>query len=352
MLFGRVSFVRRLARWVVEPAGLTLAVTLATLPVVLSVFQSVSLVSPLAHILAVPLLAPVLVGAALLAVVAPIQPLGVLVGWLTWLPTAGLVEIIRITGSLPGAALSTGRPPPLAIASLAVAVLAWGCLGLPEAAPVRHAWQGYRARYPACWTPLVCLAGGLAAIGLVQTVRPDGRLHVETLAAGRGDAVFIRGPTGRTALLVGGRMNGGLVASQVAAHLAPWEHQLGSVVCLDPAADAGLSLTLARYSPVQRLDTAADGDARVDLGGGAALDIYASDAASGAGVTLGQPAASASISFGQVWLPLVGRPPPPISGDTLDINRLVSDGLSKPLVSDGTAVWAADDDATESPALF
>ena len=63
-------------RLIAEPAGLTLAVTLATLPITLGVFQLVSLVSPVAHILAVPLLPLVLVSAAVLALVSPIPARG------------------------------------------------------------------------------------------------------------------------------------------------------------------------------------------------------------------------------------------------------------------------------------
>jgi ComEC/Rec2-related protein len=286
---------RRVPRFVAEPAGLTLAVTLATLPVALSVFQSVSLVSPLAHILAVPLLAPVLAGTALLAIVASVPLLGVSVAWLTWLPTTALVAVIRVSGSLPGAALSTGRPPPLATAGMAVALLAWGGLGLPEAARLHAAWEDYRTRSAASLTPIACLTACLVAIGLLKAVQPDGRLHVQALDAGRGDAVFIRGPTGRTLLVVGGRIDAALVAAQVAEHLAVWEHSLDGVVRLDPAAEAGLSLTLARYPPAQRLDV--DADARIDLGGGAALDVYAASPAVTAaepGVTAAEPGVTAA----------------------------------------------------------
>src|SRR5262249_52725192 len=52
----------RLPRLLAEPIGLTLAVTLGCLPLTLRVFQQVSLTSPLAHVLVVPLLPAVLVG--------------------------------------------------------------------------------------------------------------------------------------------------------------------------------------------------------------------------------------------------------------------------------------------------
>src|SRR5205807_2168729 len=73
---------RRLPRVLSEPLGLTLAVTLACLPVSLSAFQLVSLVSPLAHVLAVPLLPLVLVSAGALAMVSPWPALATPAAWL------------------------------------------------------------------------------------------------------------------------------------------------------------------------------------------------------------------------------------------------------------------------------
>jgi competence protein ComEC len=301
-----------LPRLIAEPAGLTLAVTLATLPVTLSVFQQVSLVSPLAHVVAMPLLPLVLVSAALLAVASPLQPLATVVSWFAWLPSTLLVEVTRFFGNLPGAALSTGRLPPVAAVGLAAALLAWGLWGLPEAADLRRRWTRARASIgPRLWAPALCLAMCLALTTLLQLVRPDGRLHIQPLAVGRGEAVFIRGPTGRTALIVTGRLDAVQLANQVADRLTVWEHQLDSVVQLDQAAHGGLGLTLARYAPVQQLDVTSA--ARVDLGGGAALDVSAPDR---------QPKPEVSISFGRIQLAL-------FQADTQ-------------LVSDGSEVWPAD----------
>jgi ComEC/Rec2-related protein len=316
-----------LPRLIAEPAGLTLAVTLATLPVTLSVFQVVSLVSPVAHIVAVPLLPLVLVSAALLALVSAIQPVAVVVAWVAWVPSTLLVWVIQLFGNLPGAALSTGRLPPLAAGCLAGTLLLWGIWGLPEAAELRQRLRLAGAPGSlgsSLWPPGACVATCLAVAVVLQVVRPDGRLHVQRLAVGRGEAVFIRGPTGRTALVVSGRLDAVQLASQVAARLAVWEHRLDSVLELDPAAQAGLGLTLARYPAEQHVDAAAG--ARVDLGGGAGLDVYPSG---------GQPAPDVSISFGRVWLPLWPAALPAVD-----------------LVSDGSDIRTADAAAEDAqPAL-
>jgi len=319
-----------LPHWVAEPAGLTLAVTVATLPVTLSTFQLVSLVSPLAHVVAVPLLPVVLLSAAALALVSPLQNVAAAVAWLAWLPSTLLVVIIRLFGSLPGAALATGRLPAVACGVLAAALLLWGLCGLPEAAGLRTR-LGATVRLANPSTAGACLAACLAAGVLLQLIRPDGRLHVQRLAQTRGEAVFIRGPTGRTLLVVDGRLDGAHLADQVAACLAVWEHRLDAVLELDPSAQTGLSFTLGRYPAELRLD-AAD-DARLDLGGGAAVDVYGSAA---------QATPAVSISFGSVWLSLVGRPPAPEASVGWSSSPPQAAGPAGHLVSDGTDVWMAD----------
>jgi competence protein ComEC len=275
-----------------EPAGLTLAATLATLPITLSVFQSVSLVSPLAHILAVPLLPPVLASTALLALVAASPPLASVVSWVAWVPSSLLVYVIQLCGDLPGAAVSTGRLPNLAAVGLGAGLLAWGLWGIPEASGVRRWWaRGRRSRrYSRPWTFAAAITAGLAATAVMLAIKPDGQLHVDRLDAGGGDALFIRGPTGRTALVVGGKLDASRLASRVAEHLALWDHKLDSLVRLDSAADPGLGLTLSRYPADIVLD--ANRDARIDLGGGAVLDVYAA------------PAPGVSIGYGEQWIQL------------------------------------------------
>src|SRR5919202_5383889 len=155
----------RLPRWVAEPVGLTLAVTLATLPVMLSTFQVVSLVSQMAHIVALPLLSAVLVSTALLAAASPVAPLGVIVAWIAWLPTTLLVVVIRFFGGWPAAAVSTGRPPPLASLCLAAGLLAWGLWGLPELQAARLALLRRRAGLRGGRAPVACVGVLLAAGG-------------------------------------------------------------------------------------------------------------------------------------------------------------------------------------------
>src|SRR5439155_2181392 len=111
---------------------------------------------------------------------------------------------------------------------------------------------------------------------VLSQLRPDGQLHVETLTVGRGQAVLIRGPTGRTALVVRGRADAASLATEVSNHLMVWEHKLDSVVALDQAASNALRLTLERYS-ADRLVQVDATETSLELGGGAALYVSSSE---------------------------------------------------------------------------
>ncbi len=257
---------RRLPGLVAEPLGLTLAVTLGCLPVTLSAFQVVSLASPLAHIVAVPLVPVVLVTAALLAMVSgvPAPSFVSVVAWLAWLPASLLAATIHVFGSLPGAAVSTGRLPPLAALLLAATLLGCGVWHLPELTQRRRACASWLKNHRATLAPYWVIGFGVAALAVVGLTRPTGRASVSQLALSRGQAVFVRGPTGRTLLIVQGSADAQGLVNAVADHLAVWEHKLDQVVVLDPGAERALGLTLARY-PADQL-TRAGPPLRLDLG--------------------------------------------------------------------------------------
>jgi competence protein ComEC len=291
---------RRVPAWIAEPAGLTLAVSISTLPVVLGTFQSLSLVSPLAHVLAVPLLPFMLVSAA--ALLVPLPPaLEPLTAWPAWLASTLLAEVVRWTGSLPAAAISTGRLPTSSAVMMAGALIAAAVWRDRTLNPIGRV----RLRRPVILSGLAAFTSLLA----VHVLQPDGQLHVEPLAAGRGTAVFVRGPTGQTMLVIDGRVDDYALTAAVSRQLNLWEHDIGTLVVLGAttqadAASASPANNLlpslnARYPPRKRLDDSQD--ARLDLGGGAVLDLYA-----------GQPLET-RLSFGGASLRVIGDVDEPLA---------------------------------------
>jgi competence protein ComEC len=297
LLYPRVrTMFHGLPRWIGEPAGVTLAVTIATLPVTLAVFQQVSIVSPLAHVLATPLVPLVLLGASVLVVSTWFPPLASIAATACWLPTTVLAEVVRFSGNLPGAALDTGRLPTVAACGLLAALLAWGVWELPDVAGCRAAVRTYAAR--SSWLVELRLPLALAAVGLVSIVslllvRPDGRLHLSNLALRRGEAVLIRTPAGSTALVVHGPVDARELAERVRESLPVWEHTLALAVVLDPADERGLEDTLRQYPAGHVWDASAD--ARLDLGRGAVVDLFA------------YPRPAVGVGYGETWIPVAGR---------------------------------------------
>jgi competence protein ComEC len=257
----------RVPRPIAEPAGVTIAVTVATLPIALSAFGSVSLISPLAHVAAMPLLPPLLISTALLALCGWAPPLAYALGWLVALQAGVLAGIVHFFGDLPVAALSSGRLPPFGAAALAAALLVVALWQQPDMRAAR-AWLASKlGRYRWTLPPAACACG----LAIALLVKPDGVLHVEQLAVEPGEAVFVRAPSGQTVLLARGKLNTRGLLDGVAANLSVLEHGLDVVVSMDEDADSGLAALQKTY-PAERTLYAVD--QRLDLASDTLLDVY------------------------------------------------------------------------------
>jgi hypothetical protein len=179
--------------------------------------------------------------------------------------------LVHGLGSLPGAALATGRLTPAGAMVLALSLLTLGVWQLPELRVQRRAWHRWWTRRPASMRPAAFIVASVSAAALLGALRPDGRLHVDPLRLSRGQAVFVRGPTGRTALIVLGSADAQALDRQVAAHLAVWEHRLDDLVVLDSSAARAVGLMRARYPPVRFIQ--ATPAARLELGDAQAVEV-------------------------------------------------------------------------------
>lgn len=160
-----------------EAARMQLAVTLALVPLTIVLFQQVSVVSPLANAVAIPLVSlavtPLaLAGAAFVALPEPLAsfaiPLFALAHWLFDMLATALQALV----ALPWASVPIAAPPPWAL-MLAVAGVSW--LLAPPGWPLR--WVG------ATWLlPLVVWPAPRPA---------DGALWVTALDVGQGMAVLV-----------------------------------------------------------------------------------------------------------------------------------------------------------------
>lgn len=267
---------RRLARWlrwlpgaavVAELLAVTIAAQIATLPVLALTFHEISLVAPLANLLTVPLLAPLLALGGLMATCAAIggglTDAAVALGWVVW-PLLWIVDaVIEICAALPVAALAVGDVPGSA-AGVYYAALASGMgwvvprvrrrrmqrwnaaarSGQPHGghAPGGHGRASGHVRMSRGALAGVLVVALLASVGAASPALARGTGHLDFLATGTGgEAMLLRLPTGATALINGGA-DGPALEALLAGRLPWYRRTLDAAVLTDPRPGDALGL--------------------------------------------------------------------------------------------------------------
>ena len=238
----------RLPGWLSSTLSVTLAAQLATLPVLVDSFHTLSLVSPLTNLLVVPALPGLMVVGGLAVVVGALsEPLVGVVAPLAWAYLTYVVEVIRWTAQLPSASVTVGSLGVAASLLYWLVLLAVALWPLPEFRDARAALVALLGGFPR-WAVAggVAAAISLAVIGV--SARPDGRVHVWFLDVGGGHSTLVQGPEGHRVLV-----DGGASPSAVASALGPrvefWGPRLDAVVVTDFGEDhlAGLLEAVRRY---------------------------------------------------------------------------------------------------------
>jgi competence protein ComEC len=161
--FGRVAMPDKLRGWITVQAALTLALA----PALLLLFQQVSLISPLANAIAIPVVSWLVTPLALLGVIAP--PLWHAAAWLMEVLGQGLLW----ASALPWAVAA--RPAPDGWATL-LAVIGTLWILLPRGFPLR-------ALGAVLWLPLAFPP---------QASLAPGRFEADVIDVGQGTAILIR----------------------------------------------------------------------------------------------------------------------------------------------------------------
>jgi competence protein ComEC len=240
----------------------TLAATLPTIPIIAAVFGRVSLVSPFANLVAVPLFPPLMVAGAATAVVGTISlDLAQFPGLLTYLLAFLLRIVVETSAALPLASLAVPDGPLAGVAygALVAAALFLGPQALSRLLRVvrrRVRWPprvGVRlpssppVRRRALWAGaalVLVVAVGSAAVMFWPT--PSG-IRVRALDVGQGDAYLVEFDR-RTVLIDGGPDPARLLA-ELGASLPPWNRRIDVVALTHAHADHadGLIGLLERY---------------------------------------------------------------------------------------------------------
>ena len=241
----------------------SLAATLATLPLVAFNFHHIPTLGIPATILALPALPLILDSSTLAAIAEMLHPvLGEVAGWGAWVPLWYLTSLVNLFSLVPGSNLSvpafSGLMVAVYYALFALALLIPG--GLRSLSEMRR-WAGATVSRVSNGTStsrrLPGIGGLLVGVGLAfvagllwfQVVTsPDGRLHFLVLDVGQGDSVFIVTPKGRQVLIDGGpeRLSG---LRALGRHMPFWDRSLDVVVLTHPDEDhlGGLPGVLESY---------------------------------------------------------------------------------------------------------
>ncbi|MDH5207877.1 MAG: DNA internalization-related competence protein ComEC/Rec2 [Burkholderiaceae bacterium] len=236
---GRVPDLR-LPSWrrtVATAVRVQVAVTLALLPATVLLFHQLSLVSPLANALAIPVVSWAVTPLALVAAVVALLPAPIGFG-AEWLLAGAhavfslLAAMLEWVASLPAAALPVATPP-AALVVLALGGIAW--LLAPPGWPAR--WVG-----AACMLPMF----------LWPAERPaDGELWVTALDVGQGSALLVE------------------------AHDSAWLYDTGPRYSNDADAGERIVLPYLRHRGVARLDGLIVSHLDADHSGGTAALLRA-----------------------------------------------------------------------------
>jgi competence protein ComEC len=190
------STAQRLARPVGEYVLFTLAALVTTLPVIAYHFGRLSLTALIANPLILPAQPPVMVlGGLAVALGLIYEPIGQVVAYLAWPFVAYTIRTVELVSRIPGGVITLGE-------------IALGWVILYYAVLFLATFAGAKLKNAASvLKPSLVLAGlGALAVVVWQVAlhAPDGHLHLTVLDVGRGDALLIQTPVGRSVLVDGG----------------------------------------------------------------------------------------------------------------------------------------------------
>ena len=253
-----------------EGLATTLAASVPTLPVVAAAFGRVSLVSPVANLVAVPMFPPLMIaGAAASAVGALSLDLARPVALVAYGCALALRVVVETFAALPIAAVSVPSGPVTgAVVALALLAAVRGGPLLRGRLPVpRIALPSFPAPSAPPRAALLAIPALLVAAVLAwPATDPDAR--VRALDVGQGDAYLIE--LGGATLLIDGGPDPARLMEELGASLPPWRRRIDVVILTHAHLDhaAGLIAALDRYEVGMTLEP-------VGLNAGPLADLWA-----------------------------------------------------------------------------
>ena len=231
---------------------LTVCAQVVALPVMLSSFRQVSLVTLISNALVLPAQPQVMMwGAAAAAAGLVWLPVGRVLGWVAWLFLSYTIWVVEAAARIPHAVVELGKVNPALIAGWCgfCALAAWWLHQPDERRKVLL--QELRQALPGRLSTRALMAGlGIALVLVVLALvrLPDGKLHVTVLDVENGNAVLVVTPAGEQ-VLVGSGSSPSQLLSHLAGRMPFWDRSLGLVVLTDGRNEQllGMISVLERY---------------------------------------------------------------------------------------------------------
>ena len=333
----------------------TLAATLPTLPLIAAVFGRVSLISPLANVIAVPLFPPLMVAGVATAAAGAVslevaRPLALIAYGLAF----ALRAVVEHSAATPLASLAVPDGPiagaglavmvALAVRYLPAALVRAGTIARRPLVLAIAALRRARSYAPGVVSPRVrtptvgIVAGALAAIAVAGcvavTAEPPPPLRVVALDVGQGDAFLVQ-VAGATALVDGGPDPNRLLA-ELGATLPPWTRRIDLVALTHAHIDhaAGLLAVLERYEVGLAIEP-------VGLNAGPVADAWNDRIARG-GIARRALAAGARLRLGDASISVLAPEEDPRVDVPSLVLRLERAGFSALFMGDATDQAQAD----------
>ena len=103
----RKGLLEQIKYWFKENLKITLSAQLFTLPIIFFNFHRVSMISPVTNLLLEWVIQPIMVLGFITSIFGFIWlPLGMLVGWIVWVPLTYLITVVEFLAKVPGASIS------------------------------------------------------------------------------------------------------------------------------------------------------------------------------------------------------------------------------------------------------
>jgi len=266
---GEKEALTSVANPIIDSFAVTLAATIATLPLIAYYFGYLSLVALPATFLALLALPGAIILALLIALLGLFAPaLSQVIGWVDWLFLSYIIKVVEGFGALPFAKyeLTISGIMVWAYYGIIVAILSRKRWGMVISRPMAWVQERlgkllqftYRVPKRAILIPLL-IAAALVWLAVIAT--PDRQLEVSFLDVGQGDAILIQTPSHQQILIDGGP-DPEAISLWLGEKLPFWDKSLDLVVLTHAEDDhlVGLVEVLHSYKVGQVLEPGLEHD--------------------------------------------------------------------------------------------